>query len=595
MSNWKNRPMMMKSGGSVNKETLIDLAKRLQEERVNFGPIYSNKKSRGARFDVRDGILDLIQDKESGKKSLKYSRGPASLEAYTDDPYAGSGVKGNITLRFSKGGPVQGFVQGGRVGTSKVRPSGNIIEEEIVKFDELNRPIFVRPSSKRNRPDNFSNMKLIEDLIATLPTKRTQARGSASGKMVPNFASLGILGLQDNVLGGESKDLARYFQANPERYDAVMERFDGNLSDLTEYLKSDEVTAEDAELFGSTNLVEIQKNIAKSREGEGEPTEISTESGQGDGQSDQETETPPEQQAKEKTDLQLFADEIAIRDQGSYSPEAQRAGQVASMYGQISPGQVGGFGVAEARGAAAAEATQQKIEADEREIGGALAKKRMELAAAPKYGALTDFRLGKLGEQDLVLQKYVSKTPGSRESLPAEGSAATVVNEVYRGLKSAQDGIAKINWLKKNSDGATGTPATVKRFLEQASALFGSGLPAGQQTSQKAVVEFLRLQYARDLLGEGGKTISDNERRMVAEALGEPGAFTTLAELQIKLQQVEDKLKGTVAEHDRFIRNAAAEHPSIDEALKDYQINVLGRQENSQKPLVLNKETGMYE
>ena len=82
---------------------------------------------------------------------------------------------------------------------------------------------------------------------------------------------------------------------------------------------------------------------------------------------------------------------------------------------------------------------------------------------------------------------------------------------------------------------------------------------------------------------------------MVAEALGEPGAFTTLAELQIKLQQVEDKLKGTVAEHDRFIRNAAAEHPSIDEALKDYQINVLGRQENSQKPLVLNKETGMYE
>ena len=91
---------MMKSGGSVNQERLIDLAKRLQEERVNFGPLYSNKKSRGARFGVRDGILDLIQDRESGKKSLKYSRGPASLEAYTDDPYAGSGVKGNITLRF---------------------------------------------------------------------------------------------------------------------------------------------------------------------------------------------------------------------------------------------------------------------------------------------------------------------------------------------------------------------------------------------------------------------------------------------------------------------------------------------------------------
>jgi hypothetical protein len=170
-----------------------------------------------------------------------------------------------------------------------------------------------------------------------------------------------------------------------------------------------------------------------------------------------------------------------------------------------------------------------------------------------------------------------------------------VVNEVYRGLKSAQDGIGKIDWLIKNSDGATGTPATIKRFLEKASGLFGSGLPAGQQTSQKAVVEFLRLQYARDLLGEGGKTISDNERRMVAEALGEPGAFTTLAELQIKLNQVKDKLKGTVAEHDRFIRNAASEHPSIDAALKDYQVNVLGRKEDTQKPLVLNKKTGQYE
>ena len=78
MPNWKNRSMMMKSGGSVNKETLIDIAKRLQEERVNFGPLYSNKKSRGARFDVRDGILDLIQDKESGKKSLKYTITPTS-------------------------------------------------------------------------------------------------------------------------------------------------------------------------------------------------------------------------------------------------------------------------------------------------------------------------------------------------------------------------------------------------------------------------------------------------------------------------------------------------------------------------------------
>ena len=31
MPHWTNRPQMMKSGGSVSKETLIDIAKRLQE------------------------------------------------------------------------------------------------------------------------------------------------------------------------------------------------------------------------------------------------------------------------------------------------------------------------------------------------------------------------------------------------------------------------------------------------------------------------------------------------------------------------------------------------------------------------------------
>lgn len=573
MSNWKNRPMMMKSGGSVNKETLIDLAKRLQEERVNFGPLYSNKKSRGARFDVRDGILDLIQDKESGKKSLKYSRGPASLEAYTDDPYAGSGVKGNITLRFSKGGPVQGFVQGGRVGTSKVRPSGNIIEEEIVKFDELNRPIFVRPSSKRNRPDNFSNMKLIEDLIATLPTKRTQARGSASGKIVPNFASLGILGLQDNVLGGESKDLARYFQANPERYDAVMERFDGNLSDLTEYLESDEVTAEDAELFGSTNLVEIQKNIAKSREGEGEPTEISTESGQGDGQSDQETETPPEQQAKEKTDFELFADELAIRDEGSYSPEAQRAGQVASMYGQISPGQVGGFGVAEARGAAAAEATQQKIEADEREIGGALAKKRLELAAAPKYGDIGKIDLGPLGDKDMTAQVYKSKNPGTGPgqygSLFVEGSADAVVGEAFTRAKVLNRQLEAMQYLFDNAENITGGPRKVIALAESLGGVFGLNPPAGGFTSAKAAVQFLQLELAKELLGEGGKTISDTERQMVRDALGEPSATTTPAQLKARISKVIQKLQGNTAQVQRFLKQNAKAHPAIAKAIQD--------------------------
>ena len=370
----------------INKIEKMKRKGKNLNQNLDYGPfsgsLSADKNSITARANVGKGIFELLRDRdsgdnsasyrrgnyllsgsESGRKSLDYRNGPFYGSAFTGDKRLGDGVKAGMRFSFSKGGPVQGFNTGGRVGTNKVRPSGNIIEEEIIKFDELERPIFVKPSSKRNRPDDFYNMDLIENLVTTLPRRGINARGAASNKTVADFSSLGILGLGRNTFGGESRDLARYFQENPERYKAVMENFDGNLNDLTKYLESDKVTAEDAELFGSTNLVEIQKNIAESREGSEDFKKVSTESE--DNENTEENTEPPKQPAKEKTDFELFADEIAIRDQGSYSPEAERAGQVSSMYGQIAPGQVGGFGAAEARGVAAAEIAQQKIDADE--------------------------------------------------------------------------------------------------------------------------------------------------------------------------------------------------------------------------------------
>jgi hypothetical protein len=571
MSNWKNRTMMMRSGGSVNNNRMIDLLRRAKDERIDLGPLYSDKNSRGASFRTKKGILDLIENRNSGKKSLKYSRGPASLEAYTDDPYAGSGIKAGMKFRFSKGGPVQGFNTGGRVGTSKVRPSGNIIKEEIIKFDELDRPIFVKPSPKRNRPDDFYNMDLIENLVTTLPRRGINARGAASDKTVADFSSLGILGLGRNTLGGESRDLARYFQANPERYKAVMEKFDGNLNDLTKYLESDKVTAEDAELFGSTNLVEIQKNIAESREGSEDPQKVSTESE--DNENTEENTEPPEQPAKERTDFELFADEIAIRDQGSYSPEAERAGQVAAMYGQIAPGQVGGFGVAEARGAAAAEATQQKIEADEREIGGALAKKRMELAAAPKYGDIGKLDLGQLGDKDITAQVYKSKNPGTGAgqygSLFVEGSADAVVGDAFTRASVLNRQLQAMQYLFDNAEKITGGPRKVIALAESLGGVFGLNPPAGGFTNAKAAVDFLQLELAKELLGEGGKTISDTERQMVKDALGEPGATTTPAQLKTRISKVIEKLQGNSAEVRRFLDRNAQAHPAMAKALED--------------------------
>ena len=71
---------------------------------------------------------------------------------------------------------------------------------------------------------------------------------------------------------------------------------------------------------------------------------------------------------------------------------------------------------------------------------------------------------------------------------------------------------------------------------------------------------------------------------MVREALGEPGVFNTVSEMLVKLGEVEDRLTRNLKEHERFINNAAAEHPSINDALITYQENI-GVKPSSQKPV----------
>ena len=67
MSNWKNRTMMMRSSGSVNNNRMIDLLRRAKDERIDLGPLYSDKNSRGASFRTKKGILDLIENRNSVK------------------------------------------------------------------------------------------------------------------------------------------------------------------------------------------------------------------------------------------------------------------------------------------------------------------------------------------------------------------------------------------------------------------------------------------------------------------------------------------------------------------------------------------------
>ena len=149
MPNWKNRTMMMRSGGSVNNDRIIDLLRRAKDERIDLGPLYSDKNSRGASFRTKKGILDLTENRNSGKKS----RGPLSVEGYTDDPQSGSGVKAGMKFRFSKGGPVQGFNTGGKV-TDRFKDSDINLPLE----DRFGEGQFILPDMYKGYSEGIFNM-----------------------------------------------------------------------------------------------------------------------------------------------------------------------------------------------------------------------------------------------------------------------------------------------------------------------------------------------------------------------------------------------------------------------------------------------------
>tara|TARA_B100001559_G_scaffold78054_1_gene64764 strand:- start:655 stop:2616 length:1962 start_codon:yes stop_codon:yes gene_type:complete len=633
MPNWKNRPMMMKSGGSVNQERLIDLAKRLQEKRVNFGPLYSNKKSRGARFGVRDGVLDLIQDKESGKKSLKYSRGPASLEAYTDDPYAGSGVKGNITLRFSKGGPVQGFAQGGQANRNRNRRNIKNVKPDyeapttILGIEKLlNNPItddqLISDAFDINLTDMeafgnrgpgpgqrgfFSSKDGALNAIGKAKIKEQRIRRSLQN------IDKEIIKMQERIKNQSSyekavgnnypqirleqllEEKAKLSGINPELSGFNFDLNKGLVTDPSELLNIKDVDITLPKVVEKKKSItdidvptieQIKENIKKASEAPEEEFDLGNVVSETD-MSDVGTDiNKNEIDASEEnlSGIEAFRQELMMRDDGSYSPEAQRAGQVASMYGQVSPGQVGGFGVAEARGAAAAEGVQQKIDADTRAsvaaIDTAVAKEKAKLDGTGAYESKPiELSLGKLGGNPYMVKAYVPKNQdGSGNERLATGQAANVVREVVDATKGLQNTVSILDYLSENADKATGGPAAGVALLNDALSFIGLSPSLSGRQEADALVDFQNLIVAKPLLGEGGKTISDNERQMVKNAIGQASAFKSPAVLRARIREIKNKMVMSLRQHRNFLQTNAAQFDEINESLNNYlgQENMAG-------------------
>ena len=255
--------------------------------------------------------------------------------------------------------------------------------------------------------------------------------------------------------------------------------------------------------------------------------------------------------------------ESFIERSPEYRPEAIRAGNVAQMYGEIAPGQVGGFGVGLSRGARTAELRQQGIEDKEREYEKERAIEMAKLAAEPAYGDLADLTVGQLGGKNIIAQIYKSKRPGSYNSKFAEGQAANVIQVVDEGTRTLNRYLKAIDTLSANADLATGGLPQLQKLAAQMGTLFNLKPSASNMQSQEAIVDFLQLELAKELLGEGGKTISDTERQMVKDALGQPGTLTSPDVLKRRLKEVKLKLLSSRDAHKRFLNNAAEKFPDI--------------------------------
>ena len=135
--------------------------------------------------------------------------------------------------------------------------------------------------------------------------------------------------------------------------------------------------------------------------------------------------------------------------------------------------------------------------------------------------------------------KYPSKMMNPQKEdqiVKALGSALTNLDELETAFAGA---IASIE------DGAATLPAQVGDFFVQAADRLGFDVAADTPTAslQKFLTRF-QAENASDILGEAGKTLSDNDRKLVASIVGE---LPTLLEgspdvLKEKLKQMKERI-----------------------------------------------------
>ena len=636
MPNWKNRTMMMNSGGSANKDRVIDLLRRAKDERIDFGPLYSDKNSRGASFEVRNGILDLIENRNSGKKSLKYSRGPLSVEGYTDDPQSGSGIKAGMRFNFSKGGPVQGFAIGGSAIDMFKDAPGPFQNIE----DRFGEGQFILPEEYEGGDDGGALSALTRFPTSNLPLGPEQGdfytegpytgrkksplrrrmedprRISNRKKSLPGYAlheaatqlqetkqqleeiqfsldneSFALSPKRKKRLEDMRDKFLNYVKVGTENLSLLAQplvtEMDNKISLSTEgigaarnsTIAEDGLITDPAELLGiqapdisiGSNSEEITKNINDATDISGVIESIDgIEQGPVTSNNDS---TEPSNKKEEEEELRQYlsdiADEQVIKDTGSYSPEAQRAGQVAAMYGQVAPGQIGGMGASLARGAFAAENKQQELDTTKAAYEEALAVQASKNAAAKAgttdYNKPQSSKFATLAGEDVNFNVYYAKDPlGNLKPILADkGQVVAFISEVDSILTSSKAKLKKLETLSElvNKNGIFGAAGKLTNAVK---GLFNiKDNKTYDSVEATALIDQLSLEIARDLLNEGGKMISNEERERVDTALGKPGLFKSQADVNNRVRIIRDLINKADRDVTQSLRDVRKAFPNI--------------------------------
>ena len=721
MPNWKNRTMMMNSGGSVSRPTMTDffeqgyanlgseknpdtyyndnrrsdrniddLRKLMQnqyydkissgsdigsiKEQINkiekmkrkgknlnqnldYGPfsgsLSADENSITARANVGKGIFELLRDRdsgdnsasyrrgnyllsgsESGRKSLDYKNGPFYGSAFTGDKRLGDGVKAGMRFSFSKGGPVQGFNTGGEVTpfldpftgdpidfSTKTPSQIKAIKEARARKDAYNAKV---NKNKENQIIRFKQgleslpqpYDLLEESEMQLALRDIDGPDSARKKRAKEF--LESRGIQRGVQLPKNNmfDIGPIDRVAPE---TTLESIA-----LPEIPTTEEMMTVREEIENNLNppdvdISEVIEGISNIKQDP--PTEVKVDPPLKPEENENKTEDENfdeylngiRDEAKINEDKELK--ELAIRSSASYSPEAQRAGQVSSMYGQIAPGQIGGMGASLARGAFAAENKQQELDKTQAAYEEALAvqssknqsdlrKERLKIQAELLKDATTAARDGryntsttqlplpKIGNEEINI---LLRTPKNVElglpNMPVPESIAFALTTANNYLGNIEYSIQGMNKLKKFSQKSGGLKGLIGQKAEQIGNIFGVTVEnPSARISQENFGDLMALGLAKFLLEEGGKTISNQEREMVKQTLGAPGLTKGAAEMATQINNIIQRLSNVKAGAENVLVSLESQYP--DEVNRQLKIINSSKEDKDKLAAISVKDIG---